>query len=233
MRQILCVAVALFCACAYQIGLGHAAQVSTQLVFAFPVVDEAASDPALDQSMRLLRAAVRARDLNSLLKLTSPDLRKDFASEAFFGRPSNSYWQELDRAINLGGAFTTTRGTKAGSREYCAPYVYSKYPYPAPDELLSPDGETAPWAIVADRAAVRSRPDPRAQVLAYLGRQLVAVNGDALGTPPQWYGVVLNKRDAWVAAKDIRDPDDFHVCLVRAGNVWLLAEFARDTFRFP
>ena len=204
-----------------------------QSTHAFPVADESTSEPALDRSMRLLRAAVRARDLNSLLQSTSSDLRKRFAREAAFGRPTNPYWQELDRAINLGGAFTTTRGSQTGSREYCAPYVYTKYPYPPPQELLSPSGETGPWAIVSDRVAVRSHPDPRAEVLAYLGRQLVAVNTEARGTPPRWYGVVVHGRDGWVAAKDIRDPEDFHVCLAPAGPVWLITEFAHHTVRLP
>ena len=68
----------------------------------------------------------------------------------------------LVEALSLGGTFTTTRGSIAGERQFCAPYVYSAFPKDYTDR----DKEGDPSVLIQKNVAVRARPDDQAPMVS-------------------------------------------------------------------
>jgi hypothetical protein len=190
--------------------------------------DEADQAPDFKEFRQSLLEAIRARDAATVLDATTPEIRARLSRlalprERFVGGALDADWEHLEELIVLGGTFTTTRGAVAGRREFCAPYTYSAYPRPVDRDLA---GELDPWIIISPKAALRSAPDPSAQVLTWLSYELVKPNGDA--RDDNWYGVVAHDgREGWVASSDIRDPDDYHVCFALINGRWLMTAFDR------
>jgi hypothetical protein len=195
---------------------------------AIPPVDEALEAAGLSEFRERLLSAVQQRDRATIVALVDPSrivenepLRS--VLEEVLGLPDHSYWLALERSLQLGGSFTTTRGAQTGRREFCAPYTYSRYPRPRPSGF---QGETEPWVIVGSQVPVRAEPDEASQIIARLTNELVEVNGDEQpGSSPQWYGVVTSEgREGWVSSAAIRDPEDYHLCLAEIDGEWLLSD---------
>ena len=94
----------------------------------FPPVDQAARDPAFLDFLENLRALVRARDADAVAAHADPDIKLSFGGA--YGRESfhqslsenptfggASYWQELQRVLDLGGVFDAPDA-------FCTPYIF-------------------------------------------------------------------------------------------------------------
>jgi hypothetical protein len=194
--------------------------------FSFQLVDEAAQDSDFKAYRDRLLQSVRNRDAKSLADSMSPELRTKEAS--WLAPPfSNTIAYETQRALELGGSFTTTRGAMFGRREFCAPYVYSAFPKSLPSAL---EGETNPWAIIGSHVPVREERQPDARVLTYLSWELVKADGWYEGPKNlQWAKVdLLDGRSGYVQEGQIRPTDDYHVCFAKIDGRWQMTRFARD-----
>jgi hypothetical protein len=206
----------------------------------FPRVDEAIGNPPLLAFRDRLNQIIRRQSLDDLMAVVErgaamearggrPDrFRRDFESRGDF------LWVELQRALALGGAFTTSRGAKVGRREFCAPYVYTTFPSTLPDYI---GGEEMPWAITGQAVTVRSRPSAGAGVVARLSYVLVEFASEGPhpvlepGKPRElgWVNVsVTADRFGWVSQLYARSPSDWHVCLVAGPDgSWRISEFVQ------
>lgn len=214
-------------------GQDRPAQDSPSPVVRVDPVDEAARSPSFVRFRQLFIAAVGAHDAAAVLAMTEQTIRRDFQNSlpepGRASDPSDSTWTHLKDLLALGGAFTTNRGVKRGRDEFCAPYVYSSYPYPLPDAL---SGGLDPWVILTDSAAVRLAPSLTAPVVASLDHQLVKAMAGKIpsrpGPGPTWAVVQLPSIDeGYVLDTEIRSPDDYHACFAEIDGEWMMVRFQR------
>lgn len=209
----------------------NAAPMATQRQrFPFPFVDEAGQDPALKLFRDRLLLAAKQRDAKILAESMAPELRA--REQAWLHPPfSNTIAYETERALALGGSFTTVRGAVFGRREFCAPYVYATFPNVAPRPIVSTFG---PYAIIGDRVPARAKPRPDAPVVTYLSWELVKAFGWLDADPQsrlQWAEVdLLDGRQGYVQEGQIRHPTDYHVCFARIDGRWLMTAFGRGQY---
>lgn len=196
--------------------------------FPFPLVDEAKQEPEFAAFRAGLLVAVKNRDPKAIAEAMSPALR-DRQRGLFVPPFINTIAYETERALALGGSFTTTRGAVFGRREFCAPYVYSAFPNVLPDAL---EGEVDPWAIIDAHVPVRAQRRPTAGVIAYLSWELVRASGWLDADPEsrrRWAEVTLpDGRHGYVPEGKIQPPDDYHVCFAKIDGRWLMTAFERD-----
>jgi hypothetical protein len=178
-------------------------------------------------------ASVGSRDAVVVTEGMEPSLRTDLsgsftAPRSEFGGREHEVWGELEQLLALGGAFTTTRGAVKGRREFCAPYVFTEYPQPPPEDLRY---EGHPWVILRPRVPVRASAMDAARGLGELSHDLVKVTGetDTNSGKPRWRQIITPGGEVgWVAAADIRDPQDPHACFARIGERWMMVQFSRS-----
>jgi hypothetical protein len=203
--------------------------------------DEAAQDPALMTVRQQVLAAAKNRNARSLMFYVSSRVMLEGvmaegdanwrALDRVLADKDDSNWTEIPRALNLGGAFTTTRGAVLGRREFCAPYPYAALPERVPDAVL---GERPPWVITEKDVEVHSSPDLRSAVLGRLSYSMVQANGaerrDARDASVVWQTINLpDEKEGFVVASTIWFPGGYHVCFARDGGQWTISAIARSS----
>jgi hypothetical protein len=184
-------------------------------------VDEAGEDPAFLAFRDDLLAAVRRRDLEAVVAVASEDIKLSFGGS--YGRETFrewlveddtgsgvSYWQELERAISLGGIFE-------GPESFCTPYIFC---------LEVPGCDTCdPYETLiatSDRAAVYAAPDRNAAVVAHLSFSVVRALDD--GFP--WRKIALpGGGTGYVTAPEFRSPIDYRARFEKRAGRWLMTLF--------
>jgi hypothetical protein len=193
--------------------------------FPFPFVDEAGTDPEFKAFRDRLEENLKASNHQYLSDVMEPSLGAHW--RGWLGTIA----YQSQRALALGGSFTTTRGAVPGRREFCAPYVYSAFPKEVPRSI---EGEEDPWAIIGAHVPVRAQPRPSARVLTYLSWELVKADGWLDADPEshlRWVEVdLLNGRRGYVQEGQIRHNTDYHVCFAKIQGQWLMTAFARDKY---
>src|SRR4051812_5020797 len=115
----------------------------------FRPVDEADTDPSFASFRRDLLEALAALDVAFLASHLDPALRATADWFVVRGTPTTTT-SEMRKVLRLGGSFTTSRGAITGRREFCAPYIYSKYPNTFPDIPGVGSDEGHPWAVIKE-----------------------------------------------------------------------------------
>jgi hypothetical protein len=143
--------------------------------------------------------------------------------------PHAEDWAHLDRALSLGGAFTTTRGAVEGRREFCAPYVFARSATHA-DVPEIVQGEGLPWAIVTRQVAVHAKPDLKSAVLGYVSYVLVQADNlnayDPADPQVRWQVLYLpGDQVAYVRAETIQDPQGPSVCFAKVSGQWMVSAY--------
>src|SRR5205823_15005843 len=135
-----------------------------------PPADEASQDPSFAAFRGELIDAVRRRDSRFVLSIVDPRIDLGFDGSAGIGdfkrnwkpeRNESNLWPVLERLLALGGTFEKSHGR----REFCAPYVTTRFPAGF-DEFGSA-------AITGRDVRVRARPDPGAPVVGTLSYDVV------------------------------------------------------------
>jgi hypothetical protein len=184
-------------------------------------VDEAGEDPAFLAFRDDLLAAIRRRDLEAVVAVASEDIKLSFGGS--YGRETFrewlveddtgsgvSYWQELERAISLGGIFE-------GPESFCTPYVFC---------LEIPGCDTCdPYETLiatSKRSAVYAAPDRNAAVVAQLSFSVVRALDD--GYP--WRKIALpGGGTGYVTAPEFRSPIDYRARFEKRDGRWLMTLF--------
>jgi hypothetical protein len=184
-------------------------------------------DIAERRSVPELVAAASSQKITNSTDSVASRLSRDFTEKV------EPPWRQFVDALRLGGAFTTTRGTVAGRREFCAPYVYSAFPEDIPNSIGALE---LPWAIVRSNTPVYAAPSKSAKVVGRLGYALVEFldyfpPGVVSAGDPGWVHVtVTESRRGFVVGDAARSPEDWHVCLAREPDGWRIVEFSQDRF---
>ncbi|MEO8126231.1 MAG: hypothetical protein ABJF23_08305 [Bryobacteraceae bacterium] len=180
-------------------------------------VDESASDPQFAAFYKAFRTAVAQKNAKALLDTLDPEVQSeidgDKGSKAFDkhwnpSNPASKVWSELAVVIALGGSFSTEQGTKM----FCAPYIYSKFP-----DAVDSFGH---GVILGAGVPLRSRPDDGAPVKGKLSYDIVKVPDWGVNLP--WIRVVTGTGTGYVRRTEIRSPSDFRVCFHRKNGRWML-----------
>lgn len=195
---------------------------SAQPYRALPV-DEAGVDPELEAMRDQLLAAVLSRDTDAVLALASPDIALSFGGD--YGRDTlrqwlggvegmpwtgGLYWQELAKALELGGAWYHHDD---GRSHFCAPYTfYADYP----DEI---DPFYVIMVIRPD-AALRSGPGLEQPIVARLDYDIAEIIDNGPGydpdnpTAPYWLGIRTadGEHEGYMLSSDFRSPLDHRAC---------------------
>ena len=188
----------------------------------FSPVDEGASDGSwLRFKARLLEALAR-RDQKFILGIVDAKIRnisgKDGIAEfKKLWEPQSAgspLWVELPKLLFLAGAFVKR---DKGVYEYCAPYVYFKWPGYADAD--------ASGAIIAKEALLKARPASNAQTLQTLSYDLVKVLDWEVADEDQeakqkWVKLQAKAGVGYVPEEQIRSPLEYRACFVKSGAAW-------------
>ena len=197
------------------------AALAAQQLKLYPI-DEAASDPTFVAFRADLRKAIEGRDVKFIRAAISRDIElspdgEEQGPEDFeqLWQPASSYsdlWDTLDELLALGGSFQN------GGREFCAPYVYSKWP-----AMLSP---AEGLAVIGDKVNLHDSCATNAPVLAALDHDVVTWNGaheTITVRGKEWAHVkMVDFTAGCVAAEYVRSPLDYHVCFEKIQGKWMI-----------
>jgi hypothetical protein len=184
-------------------------------------VDEAAEDPAFLAFRDDLLAAIRARNLEAVVAVAADDIKLSFGGS--YGRETFrawlveddmglgiSYWQELERALALGGVFE-------GAESFCTPYVFCL-------DISGCDTCDPYETLIAtiDRAPVYAVPDRNAEVVVTLSYSVVRI----LDHGHPWQRIALpGGGTGYVTAPEFRSPIDYRARFEKRAGRWLMTLF--------
>ena len=194
----------------------------------FPPVDEAAKDPDFLAFREGLLASIRARDLAAVAAVADPEIKLSFGGH--YGRAGFrdwlaenvafagvTYWQELERALELGGVFEAADA-------FCTPYVFC---LEIPGCAACDPYETL--VAVTDRAPVFEAPAPDSAVIARLAYKVVRAI-DTRNYPWSRISFAMSPmgpaREGFVRPPDFRSPIDYRAFFQRQPDGrWLMTVF--------
>ena len=183
-----------------------------------PPTDQCIGDPAFVEYREKLTAAVAQRDVDALKPLVAPDVLvnlgggrgwTDFSSEWTLDRPQQSgLWRELDNLLRLGCEELDNSQTMPGNFSRLGEF----------DDALP-----AYFAIEAG-AALRSRPDDSAPIVATLDSHLLFENLEA--APDGWLNARLSDgRSGFVRLSAVRSAIDYRAGFEKRDGEWKMTSF--------
>ena len=141
--------------------------------------------------------------------------------------PDSRLWETLTSALSLGGSFRDNAGTK----EFCAPYVTSKWPTVV--SQLTKDADPLDYQVITDKdVPLRSEPNLDASVIVTLNDDVVRVyaNGsvaDSKNGDTHWLKIsTVSGHLGFVPQDVVRSPSDYQACFRKTGSRWLMTELA-------
>ena len=193
-----------------------------------PPVDEAAGDVSWLRFKKQLLGAIERRDKQFLLSILDRNVRNqderargiaNFRKQWELDTADSPVWQELSKALQLGGAYIK----RDKRREFCAPYLLGRWP---------DDVEPVMHAVVISRdASVQAEPSSSSAALGTLSYNIVPiadweVDDKAPGARQKWVKVRYRNRDGYVPEEQIRSPIEQAACFVKSANGWRMTAFA-------
>lgn len=196
-------------------------------------VQEAHLDPTLQTFWKQMALAARARDFSLLEPHLDPDLKWTLGPETGLKsflrywnldkHPRQSiFWKELDRILNLGGAFVGGDRTR-----FQAPYISACWP----NEY---DG-FAFAAITAENVPLRQTAEPTGKVIGWLSYDIVRLNLAQLSRAPRqklqgethpWIQITdAQGKVGFVWGKYLRSPIDIRLLVEKKNGSWKITCF--------
>ncbi|MBI3912114.1 MAG: SH3 domain-containing protein [Armatimonadetes bacterium] len=180
-------------------------------------MDEGPQDRSFNLFRARLRRAAKRHDTRFVLRSLHPRVVssfggdvgvKDFQRFWNIDRPDSRLWRTLATILSLGGSFRTYDG----HRQFCAPYVYSRWP----DEW-----DAFQYAAILGRNInVRTRPSLASPVVTRLSYDLVRIPRGIRGV---WVPVITpSGRRGYVYSRFIRSPIDYRACFEKLRGKWLM-----------
>lgn len=187
-----------------------------------PPVDEGATDATWPRFKARLLDALARRNPQFLLGIVDPKIRNTSGTDgvAEFKKlwepqsATSPLWVELPKLLFLGGVFVK-RDKKVV--EFCAPYVYYKWPENA--------GDDASGAIIAKETLMKARPAANSATLLTLSYDLVQVvdwevADENKENPQKWIKLKTNAGEGYVPEEHARSPLEYRACFVNSGARW-------------
>jgi hypothetical protein len=186
--------------------------------------DEAKDDLSWSRFKASLLAASQRHDQKWLLRVVDPRIRNtsgtsgvtEFKKVWELDASDSPLWVELPKILFLGGAFVKR---DKGRTEYCAPYVYYKWPDNAP--------AYASGAITAKDVLLKARASAAAETVRTLSYELVNVlNWEVADENPEtkqlWVMINTAGGRGYVPAEQIRSPLEHRACFIKSAQGWRL-----------
>jgi len=180
-------------------------------------VDEGPKDPSFQEFRGKLIEAAKNRDAKFVLSILDSNIQNGFDGvggvKAFKEKwkpdnPDSELWGVLIEILSMGGSFT--------KYEFCAPYVFTKFPELDPFEHS---------AIIGEQVRVREQPGLTSPIIASLSYDIVAITDPPI-TPinmdgHSWIAIKLsNGKTGFVSEQFIRSPIDYRACFTKKGGRW-------------
>jgi hypothetical protein len=190
--------------------------------FKLPPVDEAINDATWLRFKSHLLDALSKRDQKFVLGIVDARIRNisekngiaEFRKLWDLQSAGSALWIELQKVLSLGGVFV--RRARAPT-EFCAPYVYYKWPDNAPAEA---DG-----AVIAREALLKAEPSIAAQTLQTLSYDMVKVldwevSDAAQDSKQAWVKLQTRAGVGYLPEEQVRSPLEYRACFVKSGRGW-------------
>ena len=187
-----------------------------------PPVDEGATDTTWPRFKARLLEALTQRNPQFLLGIVDPKIRNTSGTDgvAEFKKlwepqsATSPLWIELQRLLFLGGVFVKRDKSVV---EFCAPYVYYKWPDGA--------GDDATGAIIAKETLLKARPASNSATLLTLSYNLVEVvdwevADETKENPQKWVKLKTKTAEGYVPEEHVRSPLEYRACFVNSGVRW-------------
>ena len=181
-----------------------------------PPVEMCRGDAGFDVFRKELAAAVAAKDVAAIKRLSASDIRSSFGGDGGWAEFSSSWgldtepaksklWPQLDELFKLGCA-----PTQAGGRVF--------------PSLFQASGEdTDPFELVVARPGSKLYRAPRAAEPVATLDWHSARQGDP-GAESGWVQVTLfDGRKGWLREADVLSPLDYRLVAERRGGRWVIA----------
>ncbi|MEO7728103.1 MAG: hypothetical protein ABIS45_12675 [Burkholderiales bacterium] len=184
-------------------------------------VDEGANNATWPRFKARLVDALARHDQRFILDIVDRKIRNTSETEgvAEFKRlwdpqaADSALWSELGKLLFLGGVFVKRDKNLV---EFCAPYVYYKWPENAGD---------ASGAIIAKETLLKALPATNAATLGTLSYDLVSVidwevadNNKA--SAQKWVKLKAKAGEGYVPEEQVRSPLEYRACFVNSGTRW-------------
>ena len=190
-------------------------------------VDEGAGDANWPRFKARLLEALARRDSLFVLGIVDRDIRNTSGKPgaAEFNKlweprsPQSPLWAELPKLLFLGGVFVK-RGKDVV--EFCAPYVYYKWPAEASHDTSG--------AIIAKEALVKAQPAADSATLQTLSYNVVKVldwevADEESSSPQKWVKLETGRAIGYVPEEQVRSPLEHRACFVKTGASWRMIDF--------
>jgi hypothetical protein len=179
-------------------------------------VDEGPKDPSFQAFRVKLIEAAKNRDAKFVLSILDQKITNSFAGDGGVkefremwepGNPNSELWGVLVKILSMGGSFS--------KNEFCAPYVFSKFPELDPFEHS---------AIIGEQVRVREQPDLTSLVIASLSHDIVTITDPFEPIKKDgrsWIAIKLsNGKTGFVSEQFIRSPIDYRACFTKKNGKW-------------
>jgi hypothetical protein len=194
----------------------------------FEPVDEGAEVASWQAYKLRLLEALEKKDRRALTATIDPNIDNgpeakpgldEFRRRWDFDQNNSPIWEELRKAVSLGGAFVKN---DKGRRRFCAPYVAAKWP-----TTVDP---FAYGAITAREVLVKAEPSSDSQTLGRLTHVVVKVDDwevadKTSGFPQKWTKMRLHDASGYVPEEQIRSPIEHMACFTGNNGIWRLTSF--------
>ena len=185
-------------------------------------VDEGPKDPSFKAFRDRLMAGLKDENEMILYESMDPKIMNSFGGEGGITE-FNVQWKmsdehpkvyaELTKILSMGGSFINAGGTKS----FCAPYVYSKFP----DDLAS---DSHAYAVITGTGVrVRAQPNLNAPILTTLSYDIVELDSTTGDSNTEWVKIIApNGKKGYVFGQYIRRPTDYRACFEKKQGKWLM-----------
>jgi hypothetical protein len=184
-------------------------------------VDEGASDATWPRFKARLLDALARHDEQFILgivdrkirNISGPDGVAEFKKLWEPQSAESPLWAELSKLLFLGGVFVKRDKNVV---EFCAPYVYYKWPENAAD---------ASGSIIAKETLMKARPTASSATLLALSYDLVEVidwevADEQKEEPQKWVKLKTKTSEGFVPEEHVRSPLEYRACFVNGGVRW-------------
>jgi len=194
----------------------------------FVPIDEGAKIASWQAYKFRLLEALEGKNRRTLIAAIDPNIDNgpeskpgldEFRRRWDFDQDTSPMWEELRKAVSLGGAFVKK---DKGRRHFCTPYVAAKWP-----TTVDP---FAYGAITARDVLVKAEPSSDSHTLGRLTHVVVKVDDwevadKTSGFPQKWTKMRLHDALGYVPEEQIRSPIEHMACFTGDGGPWRLSSF--------
>lgn len=204
----------------------------------FPPINDISKDKSLVTFVNQLKVAVQKKDKAFLLGALDEKVMSDLGGDGGIAEfkkiwkldaGDTSIWHQLNRAIELGGAFN--KDDQEGRYTFAFPYVHFI-------DLEHADDYINVGVITGKNVNIREKPDLKAKVLMQLsydviwfveeGQALQKTEGSNPWGEPEWYLIETmdRKKRGWVFWKYVCSPIDYRLYLFKnKQGKWKISAF--------